>query len=104
MKVFAVNKRGGGKAKSSSLSSTKSISTSASSSRFRSGSSFGTGRPTPGSLRSPHVRRFGRFYDEYGVGITVPRVNPNRVRLQRAENARRRAQGKKPLIPDFLLQ
>lgn len=104
MKVFAVHVRGGGKSKSSSLSSNKSsVSTSKFSSRFRNGSSFGIGRPTAGSLRSPHVRRWGRFYDDYGVGITVPRTNPNRVRLQKAENARRRAQGKKPLIPDALL-
>lgn len=102
MKVFAVNTKSGkaskSKSKSNALTSKSSISTSSPSSRFRNGSPFGIGRPTAGSLRSPNVKRWGRFYDEYGVGITVPRVNPNRVRKQREENARRIAQGKKPLL------
>lgn len=104
MKVFAVNTKSGKASKSSASSSSKSsISTSSPSSRFRNGSPFGIGRPTAGSLRSPNVKRWGRFYDEYGVGITVPRVNPNRVRKQREENARRIAQGKKPLLRGPLL-
>ena len=90
--------------KNSSLYSNKSASISSPTSRFRNGSSLGIGRPTAGSLRSPKVKRYGRFYDEYGVGITVPRTNPNLIKAMRAENAERRAQGKKPLIPDFLLR
>lgn len=104
MKVFAVNTKSGKAGKSSASSSSKSsISTSSPSSRFRNGSSFGIGRPTAGSLRSPNVKRWGRFYDEYGVGITVPRVNPNRVRKLREEDARRIAQGKRPLLRGPLL-
>ena len=104
MKVYAVNtKSGKGSKKNSALSSKSSISTSSSTSRFRNGSSFGIGRPTAGSLRSPYVKRWGRFYDDYGVGITVPITNPNRVRKQKEENARRIAQGKKPLIRSPLL-
>lgn len=107
MKVFAVNTKSGkaskSKSKSNALTSKSSISTSSPSSRFRNGSPFGIGRPTAGSLRSPNVTRWGRFYDEYGVGITVPRVNPNRVRKLREEDARRIAQGKRPLLRGPLL-
>lgn len=106
MKVFAVNTKSGKASKSKSKSNaltSKVVSLRSPSSRFRNGSPFGIGRPTAGSLRSPNVKRWGRFYDEYGVGITVPRVNPNRVRKQREENARRIAQGKKPLLRGPLL-
>ena len=104
MKVLAIHVGSGkGSKKNSALSSSKSTSISSSTSRFRNGSSFGIGRPTAGSLRSPKVRRYGRFYDEYGVGITVPRVNKNRVKLLREQAERDRKKGL-PTLPSFLLR
>ena len=98
MKVFATPKPSGGKTKSNSLSATRSAPIST---RFKGGTSLGTGRPTAGSLRSPKVKRYGRFYDEYGVGINVLRKNNNRIRQVKAQNDRDRKRGL-PALPDFL--